>query len=148
MKKETPNGGKRRIEGTPRNRLLLAAGTFILCLLALEICARLLGFPSRWDESRVETNSMGFREKEFTGEPVDVLVVGDSYTFGDLIDEDEKTYPRTLEKRLSKLLGRPARVFNAGLPGRGVEEEFETIKQLTPQLKPRLVVLQFCNNDI
>jgi hypothetical protein len=68
----------------------------------------------RWDNAKVTITSEGFRDnenKDVVG-PSDILVVGDSFTFGAEVSND-KTWPSCLERKLGK------GVDNGGVPGYG-----------------------------
>src|SRR5215470_5660402 len=70
--------------------------------------------PTSLRDIRVRTNSLGLRGAEIppreAGE-LRILVLGDSITFGDYVDEDE-TYPAVLERRLRSVFPRrPIRVI-------------------------------------
>jgi lysophospholipase L1-like esterase len=72
-----------------------------------------------------------------------VLVVGDSMTFGEGV-EDLESYPARLEDLLgSALAPRGVRVHNAGIVSYGQHEELACVRELVPRLRPDLVVLQF-----
>jgi hypothetical protein len=75
-------------------------------------------------EVPVAINALGLREREL---PVEgpgerrVLVLGDSFTFGDGVKAEE-AYPRRIEAEL-EAAGSGLRVVNAGVPGYGMRKE-------------------------
>jgi hypothetical protein len=70
-----------------------------------------------------------------------VLMVGDSFVFGDEVDDDQ-TQPAHLEQ----ILGAP--VANAGAFGYGIDQSVLRAERLVPQLHPRALVLGFIPDDI
>jgi hypothetical protein len=70
-----------------------------------------------------------------------VLMVGDSFVFGDEVD-DEETQPAHLEQ----ILGAP--VVNAGVFGYGIDQSVLRAERLVPELRPRALVLGFIPDDI
>ncbi len=70
-----------------------------------------------------------------------ILAVGDSFTFGDQVSDDE-TWPAHLER----MIGVPVR--NAGVFGYGVDQSFLRMKLLTEKYKPTIVVFSFIPDDI
>ena len=106
--------------------------------------------PTSLRDIRVRTNSLGLRGPEVPphvpGE-LRILVLGDSITFGDYVDEDE-TYPVALERRLQAALpARTVRVINAGGPNVGTQDEAALLGELAPAIRPDLVLVGFYLND-
>src|SRR5687768_299856 len=68
----------------------------------------------------VRIDSLGYRGTHFPREKRDdelrVLGVGDSFTYGDFVD-DEETLPAAVERGLARECGRPVTVINAGVGG-------------------------------
>jgi hypothetical protein len=88
----------------------------------------------------VRTDARGLRGRERPDPPAGaprVLVVGDSMTFGEGVEDDE-AFPA----RLEALLGGDARVWNAGVVSYGPIEEAVAVRELAPALAPDVVVLQ------
>lgn len=79
------------------------------------------------------------------GLPVDegssVLAVGDSYTVGYAVKDDE-TWPADLERRLRH------RVLNGGVHGYGLDQAVLRAERLARTFHPRTVVLAFIAHDI
>jgi lysophospholipase L1-like esterase len=106
--------------------------------------------PTSGRDVRVRTNSLGLRGPELPprvpGE-LRILVLGDSITFGDYVDEDE-TYPARLEARLRAAApGRLVRVVNGGGPNLGTRDEAALLAELAPAVRPDLVLVGFYLND-
>lgn len=70
-----------------------------------------------------------------------IVTVGDSFTFGDEVD-DADTWPAQLEAILHE------RVLNAGVFAYGVDQAYLRAEKLLPVHEPRVVVLAFISNDI
>jgi len=67
--------------------------------------------------------------------------VGDSFTFGDEV-EDEESWPAQLEKILNK------RVLNAGVGAYGVDQAFLRAEVLLDKYDPDVVILSLISDDI
>jgi hypothetical protein len=93
---------------------------------------------------RVHTNSLGLRGPETTLTPdrPRVLFVGDSFTFGDYVD-DEETLPAQVQARL----GTHIEVLNGGVGGSTITDQRVFLERLLV-LQPTLVVLVFFENDL
>jgi hypothetical protein len=70
-----------------------------------------------------------------------VLVVGDSFTFGDEVSDTE-TWPSQLER----LLNKP--VVNAGVLAYGTDQIYLRLKSLLTQYKPGTIIFSFIRQDI
>jgi len=102
---------------------------------------------------RITTNELGLRgreiqETELEGQTTRVLVLGDSYTFGVYVDDDE-TYCAVLEAQLRDL-GKQALVLNAGYTsGFETDEQYCWLANTGLLLTPNVAVLGvFAGNDI
>lgn len=71
-----------------------------------------------------------------------VVVLGDSYTFGQGVDDGEP-YAAVL----GDLLGDDYAVVNLGSPGWGLTQEIRRYVDLGARYQPEVVVLQYCSND-
>ncbi|HXG43336.1 MAG TPA: hypothetical protein VNJ71_01125 [Gemmatimonadales bacterium] len=96
---------------------------------------------------QVRLNALGLRDRAV--DPADsveqrVLALGDSYTVGFGVEEDE-AWPRLLEARLDagSCRARPVRVINAGVSGYGLRQMRLWGEELVPRLRPAAVVLGF-----
>lgn len=88
------------------------------------------------------TNEFGFRE---FGDPRNdkkrILFVGDSWT-GDPNTSDEDAFFAIVKNNL------PVEVFAIGAGGYGTLQELMLIKEYAEVIKPDILVLQYCDNDI
>lgn len=76
-----------------------------------------------------------------------IAVVGDSFTFGPMLQYDD-TFPKRLERILNaRAKGPRVEVYNYGVPGLATVQELEVLKQVVRQ-KPDLVVLEITLNDV
>jgi len=102
----------------------------------------------RW-EFRV--NDQGFRgnshfDYEKSGDAVRVLVLGDSFTMGYEVCQDE-TYASVIERYMEKN-GVNAEVINAGMSGNSSAEELVFWDQDGVRLQPEVVVLGFFSVEV
>lgn len=97
----------------------------------------------------INTTSLGFRGTE---EMVDgkkkILVLGDSYTFGVYV-ENEETYPYVMGKKISEA-DKSFQVINAGYAsGFETDQQYVWLKHNIKDLKPTITILGvFLGNDI
>jgi hypothetical protein len=70
-----------------------------------------------------------------------ILTVGDSFTFGDEVD-DINTWPSQLEGLLQQ------RVLNAGVFAYGIDQAYLRAEKLADVYNPRVIVLAFIDSDI
>jgi hypothetical protein len=70
-----------------------------------------------------------------------ILTVGDSFTFGDEVD-DVHTWPSQLEGLLQQ------RVLNAGVSGYGIDQAYLRAEKLADVYRPSVIVLAFIDSDI
>ncbi len=106
--------------------------------------------PTSKRRTRVRTNDLGLRGPAVPGRELGelrVLVLGDSITFGDYVDEDE-TYPAALKRRLQAAMpARVVRVINGGGPNVGTMDEAALLADVAPEVRPDLVLVGFYLND-
>ena len=101
-----------------------------------------------FDGKRLSTNSLGFRGRTEPSlekpEEVDtrVLVLGDSFTFGEEVG-DEQTYSARLQELLPG-----AEVLNFGMHGYGHDQMLVLFRELGRRYQPDVVVLGFVYADI
>jgi len=88
---------------------------------------------------------VGFRDDGLQG-GARVAILGDSYTFGYGVDQDE-SFPAQLEERL-RARGRAVDVINAGVPGFGAREERRMLEKHVLPLRPALVLVAVYENDL
>jgi len=157
-----------------RTKSALLFGSLLLCLAAGEVAVRLLegqreieyevdpelywvlrpnqdGFlrlgPLGRPSPPVRINTLGLRGADVAppdAERVRILALGDSYTFGWGVAEDE-TFAAALERAAT-----PARVevVNGGGPGYGLFQTLERARRLLPVLRPAVVLLTLPPADI
>ncbi len=106
---------------------------------------------SAWDDT-FTANVLGYR----TGPPAKapgtfrVVFVGDSWTFGMGIKEEE-SFPRqfqALAEQLGASPGRPVEAWTLALPGYNTLNEVAALEYFYPRLQPDAVVLAPCSNDM
>ena len=91
------------------------------------------------------TNREGFRSAhEFVNDPdrYQVVIVGDSFTFGDGID-DTATWPSLLEARNPRL-----NVLNLAITGYGPDQMYLTLKDALAAYRPQLIVAAYIADDL
>lgn len=92
------------------------------------------------------TNEYGYRvsmpEISSRYDRPNVVVLGDSFTFGVGVNDGEE-YPARLAKQLAEQAG----IVNLGVGGFGLTQEIRTFYEFGLLFAPALVVLQFCGND-
>ena len=108
--------------------------------------------PSRRlrDSGIFRTNELGLRDEPYRADAdLKILVLGDSITWGNGIDDIEDLYPKRLQRKLAQHQpNRSVFVINSGVPGYSTFQEAAYLKLRGLALRPNLVVLQFCLNDI
>lgn len=144
-----------------KKKILLAATSTILFLLVLEIIFRATNsffdindvYRRRdlvWQENFVKLNSVGYRDREYSKDKnkdtFRIYALGDSYTFGWLIDDPGDSYPKILEKELNEKLSKRVEVINAATPGFSISEELSRFRSEGVQYYPDLVLLAI-NDD-
>jgi lysophospholipase L1-like esterase len=99
----------------------------------------------------VRTNAAGFRGGPLPGAKAPgtarVLVVGDSFTWGYGVAEDE-AYPAVLGRLLAARTGRAVEVVNLGIPGAGPLDYRWHLEHTGLALAPDVVVVGLFANDV
>ena len=97
---------------------------------------------------RAHTNSLGFRGPEPREFPHrSILFLGDSFTFGLGVSDGEE-YPALVGKELAERYGiGTIPIVNAGLGNMGQGRWVKFLRQEGEKFDPRVVVLQFLQND-
>jgi lysophospholipase L1-like esterase len=93
--------------------------------------------PANFAGGGFNTIAYGIRKnssREETISPGAILAVGDSYTVGSQVTDDE-SWPAQLERQAR------VRVFNAGVGGYGLDQIVLNAERLLPVLRPRLVLV-------
>ena len=101
---------------------------------------------------RIRINSLGFRGHAFAFEkPAGhrrILCLGDTYTFGAYVNDDE-TFPAALERKLRQIdSGWPTEVINAGVTGYTIADEAALAEENGFALSPDIVIVGFAMNDL
>ncbi len=92
----------------------------------------------------VHINSLGFRGGEPPPDPARrLLVLGDSFAFGQGVAEDE-----TLVARLDRALGAELAAVNGSQPGYGLFQMRATLDRVGPSLRPEHVVVILWQGDL
>lgn len=97
------------------------------------------------DNNTYTSNVQGFRapyDYAYDDKRYGVLIVGDSFTFGDGVD-DGFTWPNQLQE-----LGKGLNVFNVAGSGYGIDQMYITLSETISLYKPRLVIAAFINNNL
>jgi lysophospholipase L1-like esterase len=98
----------------------------------------------------VRIDGLAFRatgnEARVHGQRVDLLGLGDSFTFG-LGVRDDETWPAQLRQKLSEAAARPLDAVNAGTISYGVFQELDLLKSSGLGVRPRIVVHALYWND-
>ncbi|MCI0414704.1 hypothetical protein L0222_18150 [bacterium] len=91
-------------------------------------------------ESLIKTNSMGLRDSEDALRRPEIVALGDSFTFGQGVDQ-QKVWPKMLERITGY------KVLNAGVSSYGTARELQLLKRLdTSNLK--YLILQYHWTDL
>ena len=77
-----------------------------------------------------------------------ILVLGDSFTFGQGIKDLHDTYPKLLEQKLNQKSNITFEVINAGKRGSETYEEFNFLNDKGIKYSPDLIILGYMVNDI
>jgi len=99
-------------------------------------------------EGEYATNPLGFRDRAL--DPAAdrrVLVLGDSVSWGHGVPL-ESIYPILLEDRLNASGAGRVDVVNTGVPGYSTFQQLRLLERRGLRLRPDLVLLQFCLNDV
>lgn len=93
----------------------------------------------------VETNSLGLRNPEVKMKPEKprILALGDSFTFGPYLNNDQ-TWPFYLQDAFDSQV----EVLNAGVSDYSIDYELAYFLEKGWKLTPELVILQFFSNDL
>ncbi len=99
-----------------------------------------------------KTNSLGMFDKEYGPKQEDdfrILALGDSFTWGAYDVTLNQTFVKIAEQELNKNADKVTfHIANTGVPGYGTDQELLVLQQLTPVLKPDVVLVNFyVNND-
>ena len=88
----------------------------------------------------ITTNRLGLRDDDASLIQPNIICIGDSYTMGWGVQQDE-TFPARIEKMTGQ------KVLNAGMSSFGTVRELRQLARLDTS-NCRWVVLQYCDNDM
>ncbi|MEM7028321.1 MAG: SGNH/GDSL hydrolase family protein [Chloroflexota bacterium] len=105
-----------------------------------------------WGGVPIKINGKGLRGPELDYAKRDgvfrILYLGDSVTFGFLIELDTDTFPYETETRLESSLDRELETINAGVGGYSPWQAHRFLTQEGLQYKPDLILYSFVLNDV
>ncbi len=92
------------------------------------------------------TNELGLRDTPYrAGADVKILLLGDSVSWGNGIQDVGRIYPTLLERKLNQDHGRRSfEVINASVPGYSTFQELGYLELYGLALEPDALVVQFC----
>lgn len=137
-------------------KTLLIIFSVIISFTIFEVILRVKNYPPqlnsefyrrdlKWTSEQVELNSFGYRDREYKQDKNEngfrIYTIGDSYTYGWLIDDPQDTYTKIIEKKLSNKLKRGVEVINAGSPGFTIKEEIDRFINEGKFFYPDLVLI-------
>ena len=106
-------------------------------------------FARKWKEQQ-RINHLGFREREFSIPKkrgnFRIAVIGDSLTYGQGVDEDER-FSNLLESKLRKFYD-GVEVLNFGRPGAETGDHVVILKDVVTKIAPDFILLQWFINDV
>ena len=156
------NNGTSRPSSLLSRTFLLLFGTTVGFLI-VEVAARIL-WTAPWYEQLLNEqwrnqarqytrNSLGLRDREYAvPKPAGcerILILGDSFTFGGGVTNDEAIFPEILERRLNDmdLFPDSVEVLNAGIPGSLTGDWVDLWEEVAPQFEPDVVLIVFFLRD-
>ncbi|WP_207625808.1 SGNH/GDSL hydrolase family protein, partial [Niastella populi] len=89
--------------------------------------------------TRIQANNAGLRDDDMSLHGPSVICIGDSFTFGWGV-EQENAFPQLLEKFSGK------KVLNAGIPSYGTPREIISLRHFDRSNLTHLII-QYCSND-
>lgn len=99
----------------------------------------------------VRTNSLGLRGPEVPSQKTElkkrIVAIGDSITEGYGVDNNA-TFPHYLQNFLNSGYPKRFEVLNAARGGGSIDKELAILRKIALPLKPDIVLLTFCTNDI
>ena len=95
----------------------------------------------------VHVNSLGFRGAELRASAGSrILLLGDSYTFGQGVDNNE-TFPAHLQSLFTSAGRKDVEVVNGGVYGYGARQASGLAHREWDEVKPSVVIFTHCGND-
>lgn len=101
---------------------------------------QVLGFP------KASINSDGFRGEDLEEGKKNIIMLGDSFTFGENV-KDNETFSYLLQKKLNQV-DKGYQVINMGVPGYGIFQEKILLERNFDRYIPKVVVLTIIEQDI
>lgn len=104
----------------------------------------------RYQKGPLKTNELGLRDTPYNpNADVKILLLGDSISWGDGITDLRKCYAYILQQKLSDIhRHKTFEVINASVPGYSTFQHLKYLELYGLQLKPDMILLQFCLNDV
>lgn len=97
-------------------------------------------------------NNEGFRDNAFTEKKAEnatrIAILGDSFTFGDGLEDTADTYAKQLEKLLNREKEKKYEVMNFGMPGANSMDLLWIFQNKIMKYEPEIVIYGFFINDI
>lgn len=139
-----------------RKGILLSIVSGVVALILAELALQILNLPIQsnrdyqrkdlvWMEKNVVLNSAGYRDKEYPLEKSPgifrIYALGDSYTYGWLVDNPDDTFPKIIERKSTDLGQSRVEVINAGSPGFSLGEMVNRFISEGKYYYPDLVIL-------
>ena len=95
------------------------------------------------------TNELGFRDTHFNrAADKKILLLGDSVSWGDGMEDVRQVYPYLLEQRLNQEGKETYEVINSAVPGYSTFQQLRYLQLKGMDLNPDMIILQFCLNDV
>lgn len=98
------------------------------------------------------TNSFGFRDtevKQKNHNTIRIIAVGDSFTYGHGISENELTFPSQLAGKLKNTIqGKSVEVINTGVSAYSPDQEYRFIQAKILGLEPDIIIWALNPNDV
>ncbi len=97
-------------------------------------------------------SSQGLRDREFNltkaNNTIRIAILGDSFTFGNGIENTNATYPKVLEETLIKTGNKNIEVINFGMSGLNILDIYWILKYKVLKYRPDIVLYGFYENDV
>lgn len=110
------------------------------------------GAEDVWGNVRVRINAKGLRGPELDyvkpEEVARILYLGDSVTFGFMIEDWQRTFPYQVQALLDRRWGYTIETINAGVGGYSTWQEYLYLADEGVRYEPDLVVVSFVLNDV
>lgn len=134
-------------------KVLAVVIAIIFTALCLELFLRIINPLGRTAIEEVGTKrsaplASNLPTTEKAADEIRVLALGDSFTWGDGIEDVNKIWTGTLEEKLNSAgFKKKIKVINMGMCGLTTFNELELLLKVGQKLNPDLVIVQFLVND-